>query len=347
MTDAPVRLRPHLSLVVHGPDDVELRHGVWNPVSVHLRDEAHEGALARVLLRLDGTMSPAEVAAAEVVPREHVERLVDHLLERDLVELSPTSAVDAYLSVVPPWGVDEASPAGGRPVLVLPAEGISDALVAALGDVLGQDAVHVVPDQHPALKVLADPDTSWLDDGLGAEERLQVFRPWAGNTLVAAESVVDPVRLRVLNRAALRHGFPWVHAALDGPFVLVGPAFLPGETPCYECLETRVFLNLREGASYQRYKAALAQARVRLGRPPLLGPLAGLLNGHLALEVANLALTGSTHTVGRLLALHVPTMEVTFPEVLRVPGCAACGSKAEADGEMLHFNPALLPEAVS
>jgi hypothetical protein len=46
-----------------------------------------------------------------------------------------------------------------------------------------------------------------------------------------------------------------------------------------------------------------------------------------------------------MLALHVPTMEIAFPEVLRVPGCAGCGSRAEVDGEVLHFD-AIAPGSV-
>ena len=338
MHDVPIRLKPHLSVIPHGPDDVELRQGVWNAVSIHLRDDAHQGVLARIVGELDGSRTAAQIAAAVDVPRRQVEQLIDHLLERELLETAPASAIDSFLSTVPPWGVDEQLGAR-RPVVVLPDGELGPLLVDSLLDVLGDDGVRLAgPDDGPALARLDEPDTGWLDDGLAAEEGLAAFAPWSGSIVVSVGTVVDPVRLRVLNRACLRHRIPWVHAAFDGPFVLVGPSFLPGESACYECLETRVFLNLREAASYQRYKAALAEARVRLGTPPLVGPLGRLMTGHLALEVGNLALTGATHTVGKMLALHVPTMEIAFAEVLRVPGCAGCGARAEADGEVLHFD---------
>jgi len=344
VSDVQFRLRPRFSVIFHGPDDVELRYGVWNPVSIHLRDDVQQGVLARLIARLDGCLSTAQIAAAEDVPREQVERLVDHLLERDLLETAATTAIDAYLSSIPTWAADEAFTAP-RKAVILPDTDLAPGLVAALVDVLGTDGVRVAgADDGAALDRLSDADTGWLDDGLAAEEGLEVFRRWSGALVVCAATTVDPVRLQVLNRAYLRHRIPWVHAALDGPFVLVGPSFLPGESPCYECLETRVFLNLRESRSYQRYKKALTAARVRLGAPPLIGPLARLLVGHLAVEVTNLALTGSAHTVGKMLALHVPTMEIAFPEVLRVPGCAGCGSKAEVDGEVLHFD-ALAPRS--
>jgi thiazole/oxazole-forming peptide maturase SagC family component len=125
--------------------------------------------------------------------------------------------------------------------------------------------------------------------------------------------------------------------------VFVGPTFLPGESCCYECLEQRVFMNLREGANYQKYKAAMVNAQVRLGSLPMVEPVGALLAAHLVLEVLNLVLTGSTHTIGKLLAIHLPTMEMSFPDVLRLPGCAGCGAVPERDSHHLYFEPPLEP----
>jgi bacteriocin biosynthesis cyclodehydratase domain-containing protein len=331
-----LRLRPHASVIVHGPDDIELRHGIWNPVSYTISDGAREGMLARLVTRLDGSLSPAELAAAEGVPREQVERLLDRLLELDLLESRPSSALDAYLGTAAPWRADDTVKPGQR-VLLIGDQALVEPVATHLRAVLTDNPVEVAAPGDPALAVLDDPDTSWLTDGLACEERFGAFEPWQGSVLVAPNRTVDPNRLTVLNRACLRNGIRWLHAAMDGPFVFVGPAFLPGESPCYECLETRIFLNLRDGANYQRYKQALAAAQVRLGAPPLLAPVGGVLASHLALETLNLLLTGWTFTVGRMLALHLPTMEFSFPEVLRVPGCPGCGSVPERDGEALYY----------
>jgi bacteriocin biosynthesis cyclodehydratase domain-containing protein len=329
---------------MHGPDDIELRHGIWNPISYTLRDSAQEGMLARLVARLDGSLSPARLAAAEGVPREQVERLVDRLLELDLLESSPGSALDAFLGTAAPWRVDDTVKPGQR-VLLVGDGALVEPAAAQLAAVLPDNPVELAAADDPALAVLDDPDTGWLSDGLASEERFAAFEPWQGSVVVAAHRIVNPLRLTVLNRACLRQGIRWLHATLDGPFVFVGPAFLPGESPCYECLETRIFLNLRDGASYQRYKQALAAAQVRLGAPPLLAPVSGILASHLALETLNLVLTGWTFTVGRMLALHLPTMEFSFPDVLRVPGCPGCGSVPERDGEALYYEPPLAATA--
>jgi bacteriocin biosynthesis cyclodehydratase domain-containing protein len=332
------RLRPHVSVIVHGPDEVEFRHGIWNPVSINLSDDTRQGKLAGLVTKLDGTIATGRLAAAESVPREQVEQLVDRLFELDLLERGPSSAFDAYLATTAPWRVDDTAAASGARVLLLGDDAFTPALAGMLSPLRPGNPIEEIPPDDPAMRVLADPDTSWLTDGLATEERLAAFEPWRGSVVVAPCQVIDPIRFTVLNRACLRHGIRWVHAALDGPFVFIGPSFLPGESPCYECLETRVFLNLREGAGYQRYKRALAEARVRLGTVPLLPPLAGLLSAHLALETINLVRTGTTFTIGRMLAIHLPTMELSFPEVLRVPGCAGCGSVPERDGQVLYYD---------
>jgi bacteriocin biosynthesis cyclodehydratase domain-containing protein len=98
-------------------------------------------------------------------------------------------------------------------------------------------------------------------------------------------------------------------------------------------------MNLREGASYQRYKNALAAQAVAVGDPPLMPALAGLLAAHAALETVNFVVaTGSSFTVGKLLALYLPTMEIAYNEVLRAPTCPACAPVPERDASELYFD---------
>jgi bacteriocin biosynthesis cyclodehydratase domain-containing protein len=332
-----LRLRPHVSVVVHGPDDVELRYGVWNPVSFQLRDESGQGMLARLVTGLDGSRSPAELARAEKVPRQAVEELLDQLVDLDVVTDRPTSAIDAHLMLAAPWPAGPA--ADGRPLVLLSDGELGEQLARLLRDAL--------PDTEPArptadqLAVLADPDTSWLSDGLATEQRLDVFAGWAGAVVVAASTLVDPARSTVVSRAAQRHGATCLYATVDGPFLIVGPSVVPAQSACYECLEQRILMNLRAEASYQRYKTALAAAAVRPAAGPYAPAAVALLAAHTALEAVNLMVTGSTFTVGRIIALHLPTMEIAMPDVLRLPGCPGCGSQPQRDGEVLYFEPLL------
>jgi hypothetical protein len=56
------------------------------------------------------------------------------------------------------------------------------------------------------------------------------------------------------------------------------------------------------------------------------------------MEALNFALAGTSFTVGKVLCVYLPTMEFTYNEVLRVPGCTACGSAPERDDRELYFD---------
>ena len=96
-------------------------------------------------------------------------------------------------------------------------------------------------------------------------------------------------------------------------------------------------MNLREGSVYQSYKRALAEGRATGSTVPLDAVLGAMLSSYAAFEALNFALTGRSFTVGKLLAIYLPTLEFTFNEVLRLPGCAACGPLAESDDRELYF----------
>ena len=48
----------------------------------------------------------------------------------------------------------------------------------------------------------------------------------------------------------------------------------------------------------------------------------------------NFLLTQSAFTTGKVLSIYLPTMEFSFNEVLRVPGCPACSRPAREDVEL-------------
>jgi bacteriocin biosynthesis cyclodehydratase domain-containing protein len=335
--DDRLRLKSHFSVIAHSPDEVELRHGVWNPMSLLLKDDAQSGRLARLVARFDGTVTIAELANEEDVPRKDVEGLVDYLLSLDALEAEPTTALDFYLEQLVPWRSDDgARPT--RPILILGDETLTGEIERLLRCCLPDAPVSSMDREDPGIALLEDPDGSWLTDGLLFEERLDAFDPWTDSFLVVALGTIDPVLLRKLNRVCIARDIPWIHAALDGPFVLAGPIVVPGRSPCYECLEMRILMNLRESASYQRYKGALAARTVRIGALPIEPALATLLASHTVLEVMNFALTGSSFTVGKLLAIYVPTMEIAYNDVLRAPSCEACAPLPERDARELYFD---------
>jgi thiazole/oxazole-forming peptide maturase SagC family component len=150
--------------------------------------------------------------------------------------------------------------------------------------------------------------------------------------------VINPILFQTLNRVCLELCIPWIHSAVDGPFLFIGPIFVPYRSACYECFEARVIMNLRENASYQRYKQAIVEGHIKFGRLPIEPVLSGLLASHTALETLNFVQTENSFTVNKVLAIYLPTMEFTFNEVLRVPGCTACSPSSERDDKELYFD---------
>jgi thiazole/oxazole-forming peptide maturase SagC family component len=337
-SDRTLRLKRHYSIVAHSPDVVELRCGVWNPTSFTLTDDQSSGKLFELLSALDGSLTARELATKVRVSRSEVEALIDHLAELDLLEDGASSAFDYYLDAVAPVLGRKAATPPNRPVLLLGDPGITQEIERYLcGNDTGLD-VRTVATDDPRWQVIVSSDTSWLSDGVGRQQKLERFSEWANHFLVFATTILNPVRLLVLNRISLEHGIPWFHACVDGPFLLVGPTFIPHRAACYECFETRVLMNLREGASYQRYKNALARGAVENGRLSLAQTLVGVLSSHTALEVLNFLRTGHSFTTGKVLAIHLPTMEFTFNDVLRLAACPGCGAVSERDDRELYFD---------
>jgi bacteriocin biosynthesis cyclodehydratase domain-containing protein len=337
--DARLRLKRHYSIVVHGPDVIELRHGTWNPLSFTLADERQSGKLLGVVRRLDGRSSIGEIAAAERVPASEVEELVDQLATLGVLEGESGHALDYYLDqVVPnlmPFERDRRRP---RTSAVLLGDAGPVGEIARILTASGAHDYEVERADDGMRTRLACAALSWQSDGLAAEVEAEAFAGWRDRFVVFASSAINPLELRGFNLVSLHHGIPWLHAAVDGPFLLVGPTFVPERTACYECLDARVLMNLREAASYQAYKRALADGRAARSSAPLDAVLESMLAGLTAFEALNFLLTGASFTTAKLLAVYLPTMEFTFNEVLRLPGCPACGPSPEADDSELYFD---------
>jgi thiazole/oxazole-forming peptide maturase SagC family component len=215
-------------------------------------------------------------------------------------------------------------------------------LVAAVRGLLEMDKspveVAVVTSTHEAARLLRAADVTWQLNGGRFHETIAPFEEWRNSIVVSVDRIVNPLHARTLNMVAYALGFPVIHAGIDGPFLMVGPTVLPKQTACYECFDTRILMNMRQNSGYQSYKNALAAGNIRYAELPLLKPLAGLLAAHVALETINLAVTGSNFTINKALTIHVPTMEICFHDVLKLPSCTTCGSVAERDDQELYID---------
>ncbi|MBC3989705.1 TOMM precursor leader peptide-binding protein [Streptomyces sp. AC563] len=338
--DRAYRIKRYLSLVVHGPDHVELRRGVWNATSTVLRDDSGTGGLSRVITRLDGSATSREIATTEEIALDEVLMVVTSLVERDLVDSAAGGFLDHYLDMVQGRRAMLTAP---TPVLVVGSAAIADPLVEIVRASLPTASIRRVEENHPLAQV-THRDADHLKDGLAFHRYAARFADLVGHFVVHLEGVVDPVRTQVINRVLRHHQVPWLHGAVDGPFVFVGPLVVPGRTPCWECYETRILLNLREGASYQGYKRAIAEGRTRAADRSVQPMLASLLAAHAAPEVLSWSAVGNAATLGQVFSLFTPTTEFSVHEILALPDCRACAPVPERDDEELYFDSGVLEE---
>jgi bacteriocin biosynthesis cyclodehydratase domain-containing protein len=334
----PLRLKRSYSVVPHSADVVELRWGVWNTSSVTIADEERSGFLYRTILRLDGSMTPRQLALAEGIPYEAVERLVDHLAELGALESGSGTALDHYLDqIVPTLRSALTDSFKEIPVKIVANKTLLDLMSGQISNLPGSSKPLLVDEQDPAWR---DPllDRGWMDDGLRFVACAQTFSSWRGHLVVIVQTDLNPLLLEAWNKIALENTIPWMLGAFDGPFVFVGPTFLPKVTACFDCLETRVLMNLKDSGNYQNYKTQMVAAKIRYGTAPIEPAVYGLLASHMALEIKNFSMTKRSFTLGKILGIYLPTMEFAFSDVLRVPGCRSCSSLPERDETELHFD---------
>lgn len=198
------------------------------------------------------------------------------------------------------------------------------------------------------LKELINGEESWLHNALQFEEALLKYQFLKNKFVIIAFDSINPILAKRFNRIATALDITWVHAAIDGPFVFVGPTFIVNQTACYECFETRVGMNLREYSSYQKYKNAIVNNKIiKQAVFPMQAVLSNLMISHLIMEVLNFILTGACFTKNKVLSIYLPTMEIVFNDFLKVSNCQNCGSQVHRDDHQLYFDVQKLLQVVA
>ena len=242
MDDRP-RVNIAMSLVAHGPGVVELRSGTWNARSVTLTDSNEPSRLLTVVECLDGSRTEAEVAAETGASIDEVRAVIEQLDQNGVLDHGPITARDVHLDFVRTTLArrdDRGDVMTVRPVLMLGTGPLADAIAEALADV-----ATVERPSSGSWSRLNSVDFTNAGDEIDLAKLEREFAEWQGHFLVVATEVVNPVMLRNVNWIALRLDTPWSHAALDGPFALIGPTFIPRRSPCYDCFENRTSLTIR------------------------------------------------------------------------------------------------------
>lgn len=342
MISKNIRIKPYFSVISHAPDVIELRAGVWNHVSYTIQNDTNSGSLYKFIKALDGTQSLSEIAKSLNMPRSEAEGIIDHLLQLNVLEDDSSTAFDYYTDIYTPAFKSkqkDSETAEKTKIYVISESTLADEIKNNLIEKTPLTHIEMINENSELLQILNNYDTSWEHNALLFEELLLNFEVLKDGFVVFALDYINPVIIKKFNRIATALNLAWIHAAIDGPFIFIGPLFEPNKTACYECFETRVSMNLREYSSYQRYKSAIVEHKIiRKSEFPMKAALNSLMISHLTLEVLNYVLTGCSFTRNKVLAIYLPTMEITFNEFLKVSTCKNCGSQPHRDDFQLYFD---------
>jgi bacteriocin biosynthesis cyclodehydratase domain-containing protein len=310
-----LRLRPGLTIVPGGDDDPDATWAMINSRVLRLRGESAR----RLLAAIDGTRtlegvaealgaaSPAALAAA-------VERLRSFgLLEPEGSEafaaLSPLVRALADLGAD---GVAVAAELARARVAVVGDGALGRAVGAALEGAGVGGVVHLAPpagdEDAPAGLLEADAAVAALDAG-------------------------DPDTLARLNALALRLELPWIQLEARGFELRVGPFFLPGQTACWTCYESRLEANAP--GSPERRAVRAAQQRSGAPQAPaddVTPGVAGTGAEICALEVVRFFAARVSEVAPELYGAFADYSLLAHRaaphRVLRLPRCPSCGVRA-------------------
>lgn len=333
------RIKSFYSIVSHSKDCVELRTGTWSASSHVLRDDQSRGVLFDIIQSLNGTQTEAAIAESLNVALDVVSDIVSNLMDLDVLEYDATNALQHYMSHFKTTiGKYNHELQSKFPIILVGSNNISRDILRILSDEVAFDKVDIKKCDSELLELLNAMDESCFHDGLEYEKLLMRFEAWKGAFVVFTQPIINPALAQYVNKICWDLGVPWMNVAIDGSYLFVGPIFTGKASPCFECFETRMLMNIKLQESYLQYKSAMVKGLVTLPATPLHSIVSSLLASHAAMEIINYCLTESAFTLRKTLSIYLPTMELNYNEVLPLAGCGTCGPIARRDDTQLYFD---------
>lgn len=298
---------PGLTIIPYSLNRVELRKGIWNSESTIMEDVASTGVLWPTLDFMSQGLDSEEILQrVSGLTRDVYNDLVTRLLSmRVLIEEQSNSQPHRITS---------------RPVWIF---SDSPHLARLLNQILLDEGVEVTilgENTKPAAVLFRELRLDTSTDELLQEENARQIALGLEQSpdafLVVAMIQNNPALLRSIDKLARRAGISWLHAAIDGPALYIGPFVIPGVTASYQTFEQRVAMNLRERQSYLSWMRAAISGKVRFGEPVIDSSVLALLAAHVAHEVTNLAFQELSTTRNKVLSIYLPTMEISYNDIL-------------------------------
>lgn len=125
------------------------------------------------------------------------------------------------------------------------------------------------------------------------------------------------------NEHNLAHQKPWLLVQPQGPEIWIGPLFIPGKTPCFQCLIRALKNNQRDQAVIEELQTREAPISHTAANLPIAEPIAANLA---AGEIFKWIVKGSNEAIeGKILSLNLCSMEMRSHTVLKRETCSDCG----------------------
>lgn len=296
-------LNPRLDVVVYSEDEVRVRQGTWSDWTLTLHDDERRGVLGRVFTGLlAGARTPDELQATVGidgrVSADELESLLDDLRAAEVV-VGGTGDTAAGAHARNGHGparreAFDVTVVGDGPTCGLLASYLTEAGVTA-------DAVALSGEEPPRATIAASPHTTDL--------------------LVVALESLSPTVLSAASSWALDRGLPWLGAYSDGPLLVVGPIYVPGETGCYAEFEAQLLSACTDRTALKAYRDALTTRRAPRRAARWQG---GVAAGWLVGPVIDFLETGASDLVGRATVFDFASSRVEHVRCLTLPRCPAC-----------------------
>lgn len=305
---------PSLHVIRCNADEIVVRFGTRSKTSHTLADGEHRGILADLIeaLALPSALEDIYVRFAGV-DRTDVDEVLDQLVEQNVVttvEAAESGLIHLGLSRGTEGAIAMAS------VAIVGGGQLADAVRSNLSNLGVNRIFDSFVDDVPALSKETI-DTADVD-------LIEIFDE--ADLVVVASDHADLALLYRCNSASLETRTPWVMTHADGPELVVGPLFRPGETACFNDYDIQEEAGRTFRMDHLFYKSALHEAGfVSRPLPRMSAEHAAALTSHGIVQ----ALTGSgSYLEGTVVRVDMERLEIIRELVMRLPRCPACSGTA-------------------
>lgn len=339
-----VELAHNVRVLFDSANAIRIRTGIWNYEEAVIDISAEPPAVVdavngafRALSRGAALDLGTIAGSATPLERANVLQLMSDLVQARLlidpaVKQLEALTMDALLGNLRPHSVSERSVAD-RPRALLVSD--SEYALEEGQRVAAQMGLPTRTMREEVAELVNSEDLTTRTDAYSSEVTLDALTKELEDCGPLAGLFRNPslVMLRNLNRAVEKLGKTLIFGILDGPFLsMVGAK--PPYTGCFECYELRSLARLEDHVAYHEFAATRPPAADTAAASPLLGLLANLVMSECFVE----SKAGTSRFSGRVLNIYLPTFEIQVQDLLRMPGCPACGHISKQKIREINFN---------